>query len=65
MSVFKLAASIAADAAALAAAWNVAAWIRIRHAVSAVMKAITASVIVILKVMCRPDIGNLSGLERN
>jgi hypothetical protein len=30
-----------------------------------VMKAITASVIVILKVMCRPDIGNLSGLERN
>jgi hypothetical protein len=41
---------MAADAAALAAAWKVAIWINIRHAVRAVMKAITAAVIAILNV---------------
>ena len=48
--LFLLAASIAAEAAALAAAWKVATWIKIRHAVRAVMKIITAVVIAILKV---------------
>src|SRR5215472_1364283 len=50
LSVFALAASMAADAAALAAAWKVASWIKIRHAVRAVIKANTAAVIAIRKV---------------
>src|SRR5215472_14789023 len=53
LRVFALAASIAADAAALAAAWKVASWINIKLAVRAVMKAITAAVIAILKVNIR------------
>src|SRR5262249_13436171 len=53
LSGFALAASMAADAAALAAAWKVASWTNIRHAVRAVMKAITAAVIAILNVNIR------------
>jgi hypothetical protein len=41
---------MAADAAALAAAWKVAIWIDIRHAVSAATKIITAVVIATLNV---------------
>jgi len=51
---------MAADAAALAAARKVASWIRIRHAVRAVIKAITASVIVVLNVIALLDIVQLS-----
>jgi hypothetical protein len=44
---------MAADAAALAAARKVAIWINIRHAVRAIMKAITAAVMAIRNVNIR------------